>query len=94
MGCVSTVLGHVLGAGLALLEETAMRARTDLATDHDLADATQPYLDTIAASGRYPHFSAWAADPGRLEPAPWTVERTLGWLLDGLTPTVEGRASR
>lgn len=93
MGCVQVVLGHVLGAGLAQLEETAMRARTGLATERDLADAAQPYLDRIADSGRYPHFSAWAGDPGRLVGPPWSVAHTLGWLLDGLAATVEGRAS-
>lgn len=84
MGFVNTVLGHVFGSGLALLEEQAMRARAGLPTDQDLSDATAPYLKRIAASGEYPHFSRWAADPGRHEPAPQTFERILDWLLDGL----------
>jgi hypothetical protein len=84
MGFVSTVLGHVLGSGLALLEEQAMRARTGLPTDKDLSTAAAPYLERIAASGKHPHFTRWAADPRRHEAAPQTFERILDWLLDGL----------
>jgi AcrR family transcriptional regulator len=84
MGFVSTVLGHVFGSGLALLEEQAMRARTGLTADKDLSAAAAPYLERIAASGKHPHFSRWAADPRRHEPAPQTFERILDWLLDGL----------
>jgi AcrR family transcriptional regulator len=84
MGFVSTVLAHVLGSGLALLEERAMRDRTGLATESDLAAAAAPYLERIAAAGRHPHFSRWAADPARHEPAPQSFERILEWLLDGL----------
>jgi AcrR family transcriptional regulator len=84
MGFVNTVLGHVLGSGLALLEERTMRARTGLATDDDLAAAAAPYLDRIAAAGRYPHFTRWAGDPGRHAAQPQTFEAILEWLLDGL----------
>jgi AcrR family transcriptional regulator len=84
MGFVNTVLGHVLGSGLALLEEQTMRARASIASDEDLADAAAPYLARIAESGRYPHFSRWAADPTRLAEPPQTFERILDWLLDGL----------
>ncbi|MCK9894435.1 TetR/AcrR family transcriptional regulator C-terminal domain-containing protein [Frankia sp. AgB32] len=84
MGFVSTVLGHVLGSGLALLEERTMRARTGLTTDADLA-AAAPYLDQIAATGRFPHFSRWAAEPDRMSPPPQTFEAILEWLLDGLS---------
>jgi len=88
IGFVNTVLGHVLGSGLALLEERAMRARTGLATDADLAGAAAPYLARIAASGGYPHFSRWAADPARHAPGPQTFEQILDWLLDGLATLV------
>jgi AcrR family transcriptional regulator len=88
MGFVNTVLGHVFGSGLALLEEQAMRARTGLPTDQDLSTAAAPYLERIAASGKYPHFSRWAADPRRHEPAPQTFERILDWLLDGLATSL------
>jgi AcrR family transcriptional regulator len=92
MGFVNTVLGHVFGSGLALLEERAMRARippagspaTTPATDADLAEAAAPYLARVAEAGRYPHFSRWAADPGRHQPQPQTFEQILDWLLDGL----------
>jgi AcrR family transcriptional regulator len=88
MGFVSAVLGQVFGSGLALLEEQAMRARTGLATEADLDRAVQPYLERIAAAGTYPHFSAWAADPGR-QAAPFPrFEQTLDWLLDGLAGTL------
>jgi AcrR family transcriptional regulator len=84
MGFVNTVLGHVLGSGLALLEEQSMRARVGLATDEDLAAAAVPYLDRITAEGRYPHFSRWATDPGRHTAQPQTFEAILEWLLNGL----------
>lgn len=84
MGFVNTVLGHVFGSGLALLEENAMRARTGLPTEAELNTAVAPYLARIEASGAYPHFSRWAADPGRSAPQPQTFEVILEWLLDGL----------
>src|SRR6201999_2842119 len=77
MGFVSAVLGQVLGSGLALLEERAMRARTGLATEADLDQAAAPYLERIAAAGTYPHFSRWAADPGRQAAAFPRFEQTL-----------------
>lgn len=89
MGFVSAVLGQVFGSGLALLEEQAMRARTGLATEADLDRAVQPYLERIAAGGTYPHFSAWAADPGRQAPPFPSFEQTLDWLLDGLAATLD-----
>jgi AcrR family transcriptional regulator len=89
IGCLNTILGHVFGAGLALLEETAMRAKTGLATDHDLAAAAAPRLERIVASGHYPHFSRWVGDPARLDEPPQNVERVLDWLLDGLEDLVE-----
>ena len=84
MGFVTTVLGHVFGSGLALLEERAMRARTGLRTDTDLAEAVAPYLARVADAGRHPHFSRWAADPARDGPPPQSFEQILEWLLDGL----------
>ena len=84
MGFVNTVLGHVFGSGLALFEERAMRARAGVGSEEDLAEAAAPYLARIAESGRYPHFSRWAADPERLLAQPQNFERVLGWLLDGL----------
>ncbi|HEX5291122.1 MAG TPA: TetR/AcrR family transcriptional regulator C-terminal domain-containing protein [Streptosporangiaceae bacterium] len=84
MGFISTVLGHVLGSGLALLEERAMRARTGLPSDADLDRAAAPYLRRIAAGGQHPHFSRWAADPGRHAPGPQSFGQVLDWLLDGL----------
>ena len=84
MGCVNTVLGHVFGSGLALLEERAMRARNGQATDADLGRSAAPYLALVAEAGQYPHFSRWAADPGRHQPQPQTFEQDLEWLLDGL----------
>jgi AcrR family transcriptional regulator len=89
MGFVNTVLGHVLGSGLALLEEQTMRARANVASDEDLADAAAPYLARIAESGRHPHFSRWAADPTRLTEQPQTFEKILDWLLDGLEKMVD-----
>ncbi|WP_219417847.1 TetR/AcrR family transcriptional regulator C-terminal domain-containing protein [Pseudonocardia nigra] len=88
MGFVGTVLGHVLSSGLALLEERAMRERAGLRTDGELTEAVRPYLDRIAREGRHPHFSRWAADPARLEPAPQSFEQVLEWLLDGLERSV------
>jgi AcrR family transcriptional regulator len=88
MGFVSTVLGHVLGSGLALLEEQAMRARTELNSDADLDRAAAPYLERIAAAGQHPHFSRWAADPGRHAPGPQSFGQVLEWLLDGLATLV------
>jgi AcrR family transcriptional regulator len=84
MGFINTVLGHVFGSGLALLEERTMRARTGQPTDTDLNRAVAPYLARIAQAGRHPHFSRWAADPGRHSPQPQTFEQILVWLLDGL----------
>jgi AcrR family transcriptional regulator len=84
MGFVNTVLGHVLGSGLALLEERTMRARTGQVTDADVSQAVAPYLARVADVGQHPHFSRWAADPSRLDPAPQTFEQILEWLLDGL----------
>jgi len=87
MGAISTVLGHVFGSGLALLEERTMRERVGLQTEEDLADAAGPYLRRITEEGRYPHFIRWANDPGRLDPAPQSFERILEWLLDGIEAT-------
>lgn len=84
MGFVNTVLGHVLGSGLALLEEQSMRRRTGLESDSELTDAAAPYLARIEAAGTHPHFSRWAADPRRHDPAPQDFETILEWLLDGL----------
>jgi len=84
MGFVNTVLGHVFGSGLALLEERTMRARTGQATDADLSQAVAPYLARVADVGQHPHFSRWAADPSRHSPPPQTFEQILEWLLDGL----------
>lgn len=84
MGFVNTVLGHVLGSGLALLEEQSMRTRAGIGSDADLSAAAVPYLARIAAAGRHPHFSRWAADPDRDAPAPQDFETILDWLLDGL----------
>jgi AcrR family transcriptional regulator len=89
MGFVNTVLGHVLGSGLALLEEQTMRARAAIASEEDLADAAAPYLARIAESGKYPHFSRWAADPARLAEQPQTFEKILDWLLDGLATMLD-----
>jgi hypothetical protein len=88
MGFVSTVLGHVLGSGLALLEEQTMRARVGLHTDDDLDQAAAPYLQRIAAAGQHPHFSRWAADPGRHAPGPQSFGQVLEWLLDGLATLI------
>ncbi len=89
MGAVSTVLGHVFGSGLALLEERAMRAGTGLTTDQDLAAAAAPYLERIAEAGTHPHFSRWATDPDRSRPAPQGFAEILEWLLSGLAEQVE-----
>jgi AcrR family transcriptional regulator len=91
MGCVNTVLGHVFGSGLALLEENTMRSRNGLPTDEDLAAAATPYLARIAAAGKHPHFSRWATDPARHTPPPQTFEAILDWLLDGLATLTTGR---
>jgi AcrR family transcriptional regulator len=84
MGFINTVLGHVLGSGLALLEEHTMRARAGITSEEDLANAAEPYLARIAETGMYPHFSRWAADPDRLAPQPQDFETILDWLLSGL----------
>ncbi|WP_034260548.1 TetR/AcrR family transcriptional regulator [Actinospica robiniae] len=84
MGFVNTVLGHVLGSGLALLEEQSMRRRTGVESESELSDAATPYLARIAADGKHPHFSRWAADPRRHDAAPQDFETILEWLLDGL----------
>jgi AcrR family transcriptional regulator len=86
MEFVGTVLGQVLAAGLAELEERRMRERVGLHTDAELADAARPYLERIAAEGRHPHFSRWARDPARTTgPHDDPFDRVLGWLLDGLS---------
>lgn len=85
MGFINTVLGHVLGSGLALLEENSMRSRAGIDSEAQLSDAAAPYLARIAAAGRHPHFSRWAADPRRHDPAPQDFDTILEWLLDGLT---------
>lgn len=90
MGFVSTILGHVLGSGLSLLEERTMRARAGLATDADLDKAAMPYLKRIAAAGQHPHFTRWASDPGRDAPPPQSFEQILEWLLDGLQTLADG----
>jgi AcrR family transcriptional regulator len=84
MGFIETVLGHVLGSGLALLEEQSMRAGIGVTSDAELADSVAPYLVRIAAAGAHPHFSKWAADPQRHGPAPQDFDTILQWLLDGL----------
>jgi hypothetical protein len=88
MGFVNTVLGHVFGSGLALLEERAMRAGAGITSDEDLAAAAAPYLARITTSGRYPHFSRWATDPARHDPQPQTFEAILEWLLNGLATSL------
>ncbi|WP_232661937.1 TetR/AcrR family transcriptional regulator C-terminal domain-containing protein [Pseudonocardia sp. TRM90224] len=88
MGCVNAVLGPVMGAGLAMLEERAMRAKSGLATEEDLAEAARPYIERIVADGKHPHFIRWVSDPGRLLPGPPTFEQTLEWVLDGLAGLV------
>ncbi len=93
MGFINTVLGHVLGSGLALLEEQTMRARVGLPTDNDLDKAVAPYLERIAAAGRHPHFTRWASDPHRHTPQRQTFEQILEWLLDGLE-TLTGSEGR
>lgn len=85
MGFINTVLGHVLGSGLALLEENSMRSRAGIDSEAQLSDAAAPYLARIAAAGHHPHFSRWAADPRRHDPAPQDFDTILEWLLDGLT---------
>ncbi len=94
MGFVNTVLGHVLGSGLALLEERTMRARTGQPTDADLDRSAAPYLARVAGAGQHPHFTRWAADPDRLAPAPQSFEQILDWLLDGLQTLAEGQKKR
>lgn len=84
MGFVNTVLGHVLGSGLALLEEHTMRTRNGMATDKDLDAAVAPYLERITTAGEYPHFIRWATDPARRAVQPQTFEAILDWLLNGL----------
>jgi AcrR family transcriptional regulator len=91
MGAVNTVLGHVFGSGLALLEERAMRERAGLPGEEDLAAAARPYLERITEEGRYPHFIRWANDPARLDPAPQSFERILEWLLDGIAGSFTAR---
>ena len=88
MGFVSAVFGQVLGSGLALREEQAMRARTGLATDADLDRAAAPYLQRVAAAGTHPYFSRWAADPLRGVAQFPTFDQILDWLLDGLASTL------
>ncbi|HLU59791.1 MAG TPA: TetR/AcrR family transcriptional regulator C-terminal domain-containing protein [Pseudonocardia sp.] len=88
MGAINTVLGHVFGSGLALLEERAMRERAGFASDADLTEAARPYLQRITQEGRYPHFIRWVNDPSRHDPAPQSFERILDWLLDGIAGTL------
>jgi hypothetical protein len=90
-GSVNTVLGHVFGSGLALLEENAMRARNGVVSDEQLTEMAAPVHAAIAESGRYPHFSRWVADPARHDPPPQSFEQILEWLLDGLA-TLDGGA--
>lgn len=89
MGFVNTVLGHVLGSGLTLLEEQAMRARAGITSDEDLTRAAAPYLTRIIESGRYPHFSRWVTDETRHDPHPQSFEAILDWLLDGLATLLD-----
>jgi AcrR family transcriptional regulator len=89
MGFIDTVLGHVLGSGLAALEEQTMRARVGVATDEDLAAAAAPYLDRLTAAGEYPHFIRWVTDPERHAPQPQSFDAILDWLLDGLATLAE-----
>jgi AcrR family transcriptional regulator len=91
MGSISTVFGHVLGSGLALLEERAMRARVGVVSDSQLAEFAVGPLAGIAESGRYPHFSRWAADADRDAVAPQSFEQILDWLLDGLSTLTTDR---
>ena len=88
MGFVSAVFGQVLGSGLVLREEQAMRARTGLATEADLDRAAAPYLQRVAAAGTHPHFSRWAADPLRGATQFPTFDQILDWVLDGLASTL------
>src|ERR1700759_1020944 len=88
MGFVSAVFGQVLGSGLALREEQAMRARTGLATEADLDRAAAPYLQRGAAAGPPPHFSRGAADPLRGATQFPTFDQILDWVLDGLASTL------
>ncbi|MFC7659855.1 hypothetical protein ACFQV8_30615 [Pseudonocardia benzenivorans] len=74
---------HVLGSGLALLEERSMRARAGLPSDRDL-DRRFPLPRPHRRGRRPPHSTAWAADPDRLGAPPQTFEAILDWLLDGL----------
>jgi hypothetical protein len=71
-----------------------MRARAGQATDADLGKAVAPYLARIADAGQHPHFSRWAADPGRHSPAPQDFEQVLEWLLDGLQTLADGRGTQ
>lgn len=87
MGCINTVLHHVYSTGLAWLEEQAMRQRIGVDSEEELAELARPYHERIAASGQYPYYSAWAADPGRLSPQPQNFDRILDWLLNGLETT-------
>jgi AcrR family transcriptional regulator len=91
MGFVNTVLGHVFGSGLALLEERIMRARTGLSNDADLNRTIAPYLTRIAEAGQHPQFSRWAADPERHNPQPQTFQQVLEWLLNGLQTLTESQ---
>lgn len=88
MNVVSTVLGQVLGSGLALLEEQTMRRRVGLPGDEDLAEAVRPYLERIVAENRYPHYARWATDPDRDADGPPPFDQVLDWLLDGLERTL------
>jgi AcrR family transcriptional regulator len=88
LGIYDAALAELEPPGLALLEEQAMRARTGLTTDADLDRAAAPYLERIAAAGAHPHFSRWAADPGRDAAGFPRFEQVLDWVLDGLASTL------
>ena len=93
MGFVQTVLGQVFSAGLAALEERAMRERVGLPGDDDLAAAVAPFVERVAARGEHPHYVRWATDPGRLGPGAPGFEQVLDWLLDGLAASLQPSSS-
>lgn len=76
--------GHLIGAALALTEETRMRERTGLHTDEELAATAAPLLEPLLADGRYPSFARWHAARSPSSPAD-NVEWSLRCLLDGVT---------
>ncbi|TDD53963.1 TetR/AcrR family transcriptional regulator [Saccharopolyspora elongata] len=87
---VNTVLGQALKSGLALLEERAMRERTGLVSDAQLAEAAHPYLERIRAEGKYPHYIRWLGEPDCLADVV-SSEQHLEWQLDGLQRLAEAR---